>query len=143
MWVTSQSRKRFTGKWTALQILIYPWQDCPRKMIVRMRERRNRSLETPAFSVTASLLGKVLQIEAVKDANIFENYTSAFDSDKQLNPHTIWLIVDAPKGSNDFENELAYLLAYNKTAGTGMKGQKSHPLTLRCPIPKVAQSRCY
>ena len=113
-----------------------PVAGLPEENDEQMRERRNRSLETPAFSVTASLLGKVLQIEAVKDANIFENYTSAFDSDKQLNPHTIWLIVDAPKGSNDFENELAYLLAYNKTAGTGMKGQKSYPLTFEVPNPK-------
>ena len=48
----------------------------------QMRERRIRSLETPAFSVTASLLGKVLQLDGVKNGNVYENCSDFTDAEK-------------------------------------------------------------
>ena len=49
--------------------------------------------------------------------------------------HSIWVIVDADKNDNDFENRLAHLIAVNKTAGTVMKGKKNKALIFNVPNP--------
>ena len=102
----------------------------PEETDEEMRERRNRSLETPAYSVVASLVGRLLQLDNVLDAYVHENQTSSYDPDKDMQSHSIWVLVDG--GSED---EIADTIALNKTAGAMMKGNVVKGLVYNVPAP--------
>jgi len=60
-----------------------------------LRERRNKILEVNAYSTTGSMLGKILTLDNVVDCVVYENQTSIYDSEKDLNSHSLWIIVKA------------------------------------------------
>jgi uncharacterized phage protein gp47/JayE len=84
-----------------------------------LRIRRQKSLENASYSTVSGLLAKIEDIEEVSDAVIHEN-TDDDEDDNGIPGHSIWLIVDG----GDVE-DIAEIMAKNKTAGTGMKGDTS------------------
>jgi len=84
---------------------------------VELRKRRNKIIGYNAVSLISGMLGKILMLEEVKDAVIYENDTDLYDNVKDLPPHTIWVIVEGGD-----VNDIAKIIATDKTLGTGMKG---------------------
>jgi len=97
-------------------------------------QKRNRSLENPAFSTTNSLAARLLNIAGVSDARVYDNDTDSFgppeNPDWNLDAHSIWAVVDG--GTID---DIMQALLYQKTGGTGIKGsiEESIPETLTRP----------
>jgi uncharacterized phage protein gp47/JayE len=84
---------------------------------VELRQRRNRSLEKPSFSTVGSLLTRLLEIDSVTDAIVYENATDIQDTERNIAPHTLWCIIEG--GLNA---DITEIIAKEKTAGTGLKG---------------------
>jgi uncharacterized phage protein gp47/JayE len=81
-----------------------------------LRIRRNNSLENAAYSTVGGLVAKLGEITNVTDAVVYENDTNVVDSDG-IPAHGIWALVEG----GDIQ-DIAEILAKNKTAGTAMKG---------------------
>lgn len=84
---------------------------------ILLRRRRNNLLEVNSDSTIASIYSKLFTIETVKDVKIYENKTNIFNSDLDLDGHSLWVIVEG--GEVD---EIAKIIASDKTIGTGLKG---------------------
>lgn len=82
-----------------------------------LRIRRNKSTENPAFSTIGSLTSKILDLDDVVDAFVYENKTSTYDATLDLNSHSIWAIVEGGEIADIVET-----MARQKTGGTGIKG---------------------
>lgn len=82
-----------------------------------LRQRRNRSLQNPAYSTIGSLTAKLADLDGVTDAYVYENKTPIFDADLQLDGHSIWVIVEGGEIA-----KIAEIMAKQKTAGAGEKG---------------------
>lgn len=82
-----------------------------------LRERRNKILEVNAYSTVGSIVGKILTLDNVVDCVVYENKTSVYDSERDLNSHSIWVIV---KGGE--LDQITETIVKDKTAGTGLKG---------------------
>lgn len=87
---------------------------------VSLRIRRNRSVEKPSFSTIGGLIARLLDIDGVTDAKVYENRTSIHDAVKDIAPHTIWCIVDG--GATD---DISEAIAKEKTGGVDHKGSVS------------------
>lgn len=87
---------------------------------VEVRQRRERSLESPAFSTVGSLLARLLNIDNVVDAIVYENDTDVQDVDRDIKPNTLWVIVEGGLDADIFEVQ-----AKEKTAGAGWKGTET------------------
>lgn len=83
-----------------------------------LRERRNKILEVNAYSTLGSIVGKILTLDNVVDCIAYENKTSVYDSEKDLNSHSIWII--AKGGEID---QITETIAKDKTGGAGLKGE--------------------
>lgn len=83
-----------------------------------LRERRNKILEVNAYSTLGSIVGKLLTLDNVVDCIVYENKTSVYDSEKDLNSHSIWIIV---KGGEI--DQITETIVKDKTGGTGLKGE--------------------
>ena len=83
-----------------------------------LRERRNKILEVNAYSTLGSIVGKILTLDNVVDCIVYENKTSVYDSEKDLNSHSIWII--AKGGEID---QISETIVKDKTGGTGLKGE--------------------
>ena len=81
------------------------------------RLRRARSLELPALSTVGALFSRIVNLNGVTDAVIYENDTSVEDTDRDILPHTIWLIVEGGDVA-----DIADTIIRQKTGGTGLKG---------------------
>lgn len=80
---------------------------------------RLRLLKSPANrskGFTDGLLGELLNIPSVTDARIYENFTSATDSNN-IPSHSIWCIVEG--GAN---TDIANQIYTKKNSGCGLKG---------------------
>jgi hypothetical protein len=97
-------------------------------------QKRNLSLENPAFSTTGSLNAQLLNLPGVTDAFVYENDTDDFgppsNPDWMLDAHSIWAIVEG--GTIDDIMQASLL---KKTGGAGMKGdiEADIPETLTRP----------
>lgn len=91
---------------------------------ILLRRRRNNLLEVNSDSTIASIYSKLFTIETVKDVKIYENKTNIFNSDLDLDGHSLWVIVEG--GEVD---EIAKIIASDKTIGTGLKGSISQNYT--------------
>lgn len=80
-------------------------------------QRRNRSLENPAFSTTGALTARLLNTAGVTDAIVYDNDTKEDDPTIPLNANTIWPVVEG--GTID---DIMQVLLFQKTGGTGIKG---------------------
>lgn len=84
---------------------------------VELRKRRKKLIGYNAESTIGSLLGKLLKLEDVSDSVIYENSTDVYDATRDLDAHTIWVIVEG--GAIE---DITEVIAMDKTAGTGLKG---------------------
>ena len=82
-----------------------------------LRKRRNNLLSVNSNSTIAGIYSKLFLLDTVTDAVIYENATDTYDALKDLNAHTLWVIVDG--GAVD---EIAKTIATDKTIGTDLKG---------------------
>lgn len=82
-----------------------------------LRERRNKILEVNAYSTLGSIVGKILTLDNVVDVCPYENKTSIYDSERDLNSHSYWIIV---KGGE--LDQIIETIVKDKTGGTGLKG---------------------
>jgi uncharacterized phage protein gp47/JayE len=82
-----------------------------------LRKRRNISIENPSLCTIGSLTAKLLQVENVTDCKVYENYTDTYDAELTLDAHSVWCVVEGGDA-----NDIAEVIAKQKTAGTGMKG---------------------
>lgn len=82
-----------------------------------LRIRRNRSLENPATSTVGSLFTILGNLNNVTDLAIYENDQDTTDVERDIPPHTLWVVIEG--GSVD---DIAEAIAKNKTGGTGLKG---------------------
>lgn len=81
------------------------------------RARRNLSLENPSYSTVGSLFSKLANLKNVTDVRVYENVQDTSDPEKNMPPHSIWIVIDGGA-----EADIAETTAKNKTAGTAMKG---------------------
>jgi uncharacterized phage protein gp47/JayE len=93
-------------------------------------QKRNLSLENPAFSTTNSLAARLLNTAGVTDARVYDNDSDVFDTVNSLDAHSIWAVVEG--GTID---DIMQVLLFQKTGGTGIKGaiQATIPETLTRP----------
>lgn len=91
---------------------------------VLLRKRRNNLLSVNSNSTIAGIYSKLFLLDTVTDAVIYENATDTYDSAKDLNAHTLWIIVDG--GAVD---EISKIIATDKTIGTDLKGTISENYT--------------
>lgn len=93
-------------------------------------QKRNLSLENPAFSTTNSLTARLLNTAGVSDARVYDNDSDVYDPVNQLDAHSIWPVVEG--GTID---DIMQALLFQKTGGTGIKGgiQATIPETLTRP----------
>jgi len=82
-----------------------------------LRRRRNKLVGYNAKSLISSILGKLLDLNGVSDAIIYENNTDELDDEKDIPPHSIWIIVDGGE-----LKDIAKTIAVDKTIGCGLKG---------------------
>jgi len=84
-------------------------------------QKRNLSLENPAFSTTNSLAARLLNTPGVTDARVYDNDTDSFGPpdhpEWSLKAHHIWAVVEG--GTID---AISKALLFQKTGGAGMKG---------------------
>lgn len=80
-------------------------------------QKRNLSLENPAFSTTNSLAARLLNTAGVSDSRVYDNDTDVFDPINNLDAHSIWAVVEG--GTID---DIMQVLLFQKTGGTGIKG---------------------
>jgi hypothetical protein len=97
-------------------------------------QKRNLSLENPAFSTTNSLTARLLNTAGVTDAYVYDNDTHEFGPPEHpewmLNPNSIWAVVEG--GTID---DIGKAMLFQKTGGTGIKGaiELNIPETLTRP----------
>lgn len=97
-------------------------------------QKRNLSLENPAFSTTGSLNAQLLNLPGVTDAYVYDNDTDEFGPPDHpewaLEAHSIWAIVEG--GTID---DIMQSVLLKKTSGAGMKGaiEAEIPETLTRP----------
>lgn len=84
---------------------------------VLLRKRRNNLLAINSISTVAGLSSKLSSLDTVLDVVIYENFTDFYDVEKNLDAHSLWVIVDG--GAVD---EISRIIALDKTIGTGLKG---------------------
>ena len=82
-----------------------------------LRIRRNNSLQNPATSTVGGLFSVLGNLQNVTALSIYENDTAFYDGALNLNPHSLWIIIQGGSIS-----DIAEGVVKNKTAGTGLKG---------------------
>lgn len=89
-----------------------------------LRSRRNKSTANPANSTITSIYAQLNNVTGVDDAVIYENDESIYDATRDINPHTIWCVVE---GGSD--TDVANAIYLDKTAGCGLKGSTTVTVT--------------
>jgi uncharacterized phage protein gp47/JayE len=80
-------------------------------------QKRNRSLENPAFSTTNSLTARLLNTAGVTDAYVYDNDSDVYDPINNMVAHSIWAVVEG--GTID---DIMQAMLFQKTGGTPIKG---------------------
>ena len=60
----------------------------------KFRVRRKRSVENPAQSTKGAIYAKMAQLIRVTDLQIYENTTSSYEAERDLNAHTMWVVIE-------------------------------------------------
>lgn len=90
-----------------------------------LRIRRARSVSIPSQGYLDGLIGALLDLDGVTQAEVFENFTDVTDL-RGIPPHSIWAIVAG--GDAD---EIAQVIYVKRSLGCGMKGSTSVDITQR------------
>lgn len=88
-----------------------------------LKIRRRQSVSVGSFGYLNGLQGALLQLDGVKDAKVYENYTSSTDANGTP-AHCIWVVMDG--GSTD---EIANTIYSKKCPGTNMRGAITYDIT--------------
>ena len=95
----------------------------PSESDAALKERRNLSLENPAYSTTGSLYAKLANIDGVVDLQVYENKNNPNNPDNpwtlEMLPNSIWCVVEGGT-----EADIAEVIAKNKTGGTARNGEE-------------------
>ena len=78
----------------------------------QLRQRRERSLQNPAYSVLGSMFAKLAGLDGVSDLAVYENDQSFEDPATGLPPHSIWAIIEGGRA-----DDIAETMVKQKTAG--------------------------
>lgn len=89
-----------------------------------LRQRRNRSLQNPAYSVIGSLFAKLSDLPGVTDVAVYENDTKTDDADTGIDANTIWAVVEGGA-----QTDIVETISKQKTAGANTKGAQSGDFT--------------
>lgn len=81
-----------------------------------LRIRRRQSVSVGSFGYLNGLQAKLLQLDGVNDAKVYENYTDTTDANS-IPPHCIWVVMDGGDTS-----DIADAIYSKKCPGTDMKG---------------------
>ncbi|WP_373073885.1 baseplate J/gp47 family protein [Sulfurimonas sp.] len=84
---------------------------------IELRKRRNKLIGYNSVSTVGGVLGKLLKLDDVADAVIYENQTDVYDTTRDIDAHTMWIICEG----GDI-NSIAEIIAKDKTIGCGLKG---------------------
>ncbi len=84
---------------------------------IELRKRRNKLIGYNSVSTVGGVLGKLLKLDDVADAVIYENQTNDYDVIRDIDAHTMWILVEG----GDI-NSIAEVIAKDKTIGCGLKG---------------------
>lgn len=80
--------------------------------ITAFRQRRERSLQNPAYSVVGALFSKLAGLDGVTDLSVYENDEPITDVDTGLPPNSVWAIVEGGQVADIVET-----IVKQKTAG--------------------------
>lgn len=96
----------------------------PETTDARVREIRAQSLANPANGTRGRLNAKLLDLDDVPDAQVYENPTNAFIVEDpelglviNLEPHSLWCVVDG-----GVDATIADVILKNKSGGVNLKG---------------------
>jgi len=78
----------------------------------QLRQRRERSLQNPAYSVLGSMFAKLAGLDGVSDLAVYENDQSFEDPTTGLPPHSIWAIIEGGR-----VDDITETMVKQKTAG--------------------------
>lgn len=87
---------------------------------IEARQRRERSLEKPAYSTVGSMIALLLSVSNVTDTIVYENDSDIVDAVRAIQPHTIWCVVEG-----GLDADIIEAIAKEKTAGAGLKGSET------------------
>lgn len=79
---------------------------------VQLRQRRERSLQNPSYSVVGALFAKLARLDGVTDLGVYENDQEFQDPDNGLPPKSVWVIVEGGRVADIIET-----IVKQKTAG--------------------------
>lgn len=88
----------------------------------QLKVRRRKSVSIGSSGYLNGLLAKILQLDGVVNAALYENYTSETDS-LGIPPHCIWLVVEG--GSS---KDIAETIYANKSYGCNMRGNITYSI---------------
>jgi hypothetical protein len=77
------------------------------------RVRRKRSIENPAQSTNGAIYAKMAQLAGVTDLQVYDNQTSVYEAARNLNAHTMWVVIEG--GSLD---DIGEVMAKQRLGGT-------------------------
>lgn len=95
----------------------------------QLRIRRNRGLESAALSTLGGIIAKLVEVPGVTDVVGYENRTPVQDTVRDIEPHTIWIVLEGGTVADITET-----IVRNLTGGTGMKGSVTGTFTETVPV---------
>ena len=84
-----------------------------------LRIRRAESVENPAYSTVGGLLAKLANLPNVADVVVYENDQDTVDVEKDMPPHSIWVVVEGG-GVTD----ITETMVKQRTSGCNTKGNE-------------------
>lgn len=83
-----------------------------------LRIRRFNSVENPAYSTVGGLMSKLGDLANVTDVVVYENDQDTTDVEKDMPPHSIWVVIEG--GSVD---DITETMTKQRTTGCNTKGE--------------------
>lgn len=82
-----------------------------------LKIRRKKSVALPSRNTVEGLNAKLLNVNGVIDAVVYENDSNTYDSEKDLKANSIWCVVDG-----GIDQDIINIIGLDKNGGTGVKG---------------------
>lgn len=79
------------------------------------RIRRKKSVANPAQSTNGAIYAKLAQLSGVTDLQVYDNSTSVYEAERDLDPHTMWVVIEG--GSLDDIGEVIAQQRLGNTKG--------------------------
>jgi len=85
-----------------------------------LKIRRKKSVALPSRNTVEGLNAKLLNVNGVVDAIVYENDEDVYNAEKDLNAHSIWCVVDG-----GIHQDIVNIIGLDKGSGAGMKGTEA------------------